>query len=252
MRIELMNVPVDVMTLSETLREIEASMISRIRLQHVALNVAKLVSLQKDTALREDVASADIVGIDGMGIVLAVRVLGHKDVPRVSGIDLMNNVLSLCADKGFRPYFLGAKPGVVGQAVSVAVKKYPNLQFAGFQDGYFSEDDEPFVMEAVKAAGADCLFIGMPSPRKERLLRTWRDKLDVPFIMGVGGSIDILAGTTKRAPQWMQRTGFEWVYRIYQEPGRMWRRYLTTNTKFAFMLLGLMALKIRKQNKRTS
>jgi N-acetylglucosaminyldiphosphoundecaprenol N-acetyl-beta-D-mannosaminyltransferase len=252
MRTELLGVPVDVITSSETLHKIETSIISRNRLQHVALNVAKLVSLQKNTELREDVGSADIVGIDGMGIVLALRILGHKDVARVAGVDLMSDVLSLCAEKGFRPYFLGAKPDVVSRAVAVAIQKYPNLKFAGFQDGYFSERDDPIRMGRVKISGADCLFIGMPSPRKERLLREWRDKLDVPFIMGVGGSIDILAGTTKRAPQWMQSTGLEWAYRTYQEPRRMWRRYLSTNTRFAFMLLGLMAGKARKQRTRVS
>lgn len=248
MRTELLGVPVDILTMNETLHEIETAIISRNRLQHVALNVAKLVSLQKNTELKEDVVSADIVGIDGMGIVLALRVLGHKNIQRVAGVDLMSSVLALCASKGYRPYFLGARPEIVSEAVAIAVRKYPNLKFAGFQDGYFFKDDEQEVMQRIKASGADCLFIGMPTPRKERLLQTWRDKLGVPFIMGVGGSIDVLAGKTERAPQWMQRTGFEWIYRIYQEPGRMWWRYLSTNTRFAFILMGLLATKAWKQD----
>ncbi len=248
MRTELLGVPVDILTMSATLHEIESAIISRIRLQHVALNVAKLVSLRENDELKEDVKSADIVGIDGMGIVLALRMIGCKNIPRVAGVDLMSNVLDLCASKGFRPYFLGAKPEIVQQAVNVAILRYPNLKFAGYRDGYFSDDDEQDVMEQIMLSGADCLFIGMPTPRKERILRVWRDKLGVPFIMGVGGSIDVLAGITKRAPQWMQSTGLEWGYRIYQEPGRMWWRYVSTNTKFAFLLVGLIATKFGKQN----
>jgi N-acetylglucosaminyldiphosphoundecaprenol N-acetyl-beta-D-mannosaminyltransferase len=164
----------------------------------------------------------------------------------------MSNVLALCASKGYKPYFLGAKPEIVSEAVAIAIQRHPNLKFAGFRDGYFSEDDEHEVMDRVRLSGADCLFIGMPTPRKERILRAWRDKLNVPFVMGVGGSIDVLAGKTKRAPQWMQSSGLEWVYRVYQEPGRMWRRYFSTNTKFAFMLLGLVAAKAWKPENRVT
>lgn len=252
MRTELLGVPVDILTMSETLHKIELAIISRIRLQHVALNVAKLVSLQENNDLKEDVKSADIVGIDGMGIVLALGMLGHKNIPRVAGVDLMSNVLELCASKGFRPYILGARPEIVQQSVNVATLRYPNLKFAGYRDGYFSDDDEQNVMDQIRLSNADCLFIGMPTPRKEHILRVWRDRLGVPFIMGVGGSIDVLAGFTKRAPQWMQSTGFEWVYRIYQEPGRMWWRYVSTNAKFAFLLLGLIAAKVGEQNNRIS
>jgi N-acetylglucosaminyldiphosphoundecaprenol N-acetyl-beta-D-mannosaminyltransferase len=244
MRTELLGVPVDILNMSETLREVESAIDSRMCLQHVALNVAKLVSLQKNTELKQDVLSANIVGIDGMGIVLALRLLGYRSVPRVAGVDLMYSTLALCAANGYRPYFLGARPEVVNAAVTTANQMYPNLKFAGFQDGYFSDDNENLVMERVRKSGADCLFIGMPSPRKERLMRKWCDKLDVPFIMGVGGSLDILAGKTVRAPQWMQRSGFEWAYRIYEEPGRMWRRYLSTNTKFALLLLRLLATRV--------
>jgi len=244
MRTELFGIPVNILSSEETLAHIDSAISSRGRLQHVALNVAKLVSCQSNAELREDVITSDIVGIDGMGIVLALRLMGHARVERVSGVDLMMSTLELSAQKGYRPYFLGATPAVVGAAVEAARGRWPHLQFAGFQHGYFQPNDEAVIMERIRDSGADCLFIGMPTPRKERLLKAWRDQLDVPFIMGVGGGLDVLAGHVERAPTWMQANGLEWLYRIYQEPGRMWWRYLRTNTLFAVMLSQLMLQKL--------
>jgi N-acetylglucosaminyldiphosphoundecaprenol N-acetyl-beta-D-mannosaminyltransferase len=240
MRIKLLNVPVDLLSLGETLTRVEDAMQSRQRLHHVALNVAKLVSLQTNDELRHDVFNSDIVGIDGMGIVLAARLLGYQKAERVSGVDLMEEVLALCDRRGLRPYFLGAELYVVMKAVTMVCNKYPNLKVAGYHDGYFGSAGEAAVMAKVQETRPDCLFIGMPTPQKERLLRTYRDTLGIPFIMGVGGGIDVLAGKVKRAPQWMQNNGLEWVYRIYQEPSRMWWRYLTTNTYFAIMLVRIL------------
>lgn len=244
MRYDLLGTPVDVLTRHETLVMVETSIASRRRLQHVALNVAKLVSLRTSPELRADVENSDIVGIDGMGIVLALRLLGHRQVERVSGVDLMMEVLTLCAKHGWRPYFLGASPEVVHQAVGIAERMFPGLEFAGFEHGYFKSGDTQTVLQAIQRSAADCLFIGMPTPRKERLMSAWRDQLDVPFIMGVGGGLDVLAGKVNRAPVWMQRRGLEWAYRVYQEPGRMWWRYARTNARFSAMLLRLMIRRI--------
>jgi N-acetylglucosaminyldiphosphoundecaprenol N-acetyl-beta-D-mannosaminyltransferase len=193
--------------------------------------------MQQDSVLAADVLSSDMVGIDGMGVVWAARCLGISVKERVTGVDLLQNILALCADEGFRPYFLGAKPDVVRGAASEAARIYPTLQFAGIRDGYYSPAQESDVVRGIQNSGADCLFIGMPTPRKERFLAAYRDRLGVPFIMGVGGSFDILAGQVKRAPAKMQAAGLEWLYRIYQEPGRMWWRYVSTNTVFATMLV---------------
>jgi N-acetylglucosaminyldiphosphoundecaprenol N-acetyl-beta-D-mannosaminyltransferase len=251
MRIQLLGTPVDVLSREETLQKIEDAIAGRKLLQHVALNVAKLVSMQQDVELRDDVVRSDIIGIDGMGIVLAARILGFAQTERVAGVDLMNDVLAMCARRGFRPYFLGAKPEVLKRAVGVVRKKYPSLVFAGFQDGYFGKNGEEEAMAHIRESGADCLFIGMPTPHKERLLRTYRDNLHVPFIMGVGGGLDVLSGHVSRAPHWMQNSGLEWAYRVYQEPGRMWWRYLSTNVVFASMLLRLIGQRLLGQTQTT-
>ncbi|MCW2283337.1 N-acetylglucosaminyldiphosphoundecaprenol N-acetyl-beta-D-mannosaminyltransferase [Rhodoblastus acidophilus] len=236
MRASFLGCPIDVLSMAETVARAREAMVSRRRLQHVALNVAKLVNMRSDPMLAADVANSDLVGIDGMGIVWGARALGLPVSNRVAGVDLLNELLGLCAREGFKPYFLGAAPNVLERAAATTRQRHPNLQFAGLRDGYFSREQEAEIVLAIRASGADCLFIGMPTPRKERFLAAHRDELGVPFIMGVGGSFDVLAGAVRRAPRTMQRVGLEWLYRIYQEPRRMAWRYIRTNTVFAGIL----------------
>ena len=236
MRLSFLGCPIDVLSMAETVELARDAMRSRQRLQHVALNVAKLVNMRSDSALAADVANSDVVGIDGMGIVWGARALGVPVRSRVAGIDLLSELLAVCEQDGFKPYFLGAKQEVLQRAAERARRRYPEIQFAGLQDGYFTQEQEPEVVRAIRASGADCLFIGMPTPRKERFLAAYRDEISTPFIMGVGGSFDVLAGAVKRAPRHMQRLGLEWLYRVAQEPRRMWWRYARTNTLFAGIL----------------
>ena len=237
MRTELLGCPVDVLTMAETVERAKSAMSCGKRLQHVALNVAKFVNLRSDPVLRSDVMGSDIVGIDGMGIVLALRWFGVPVKERVAGIDLFQEILAVCAREGFRPFLLGATPEVLHRAADSIVAKFPTIHLAGLRDGYFGPDEEAQVVELITKSKADCLFIAMPTPRKERFLATYRDRLGVPFIMGVGGSFDVIAGHVRRAPPIMQSMGLEWLYRVYQEPGRMWWRYARTNTLFAGILI---------------
>jgi N-acetylglucosaminyldiphosphoundecaprenol N-acetyl-beta-D-mannosaminyltransferase len=236
-RVYFIGVPLDVLTMRETVEKIDDAIQSRTRLHHVVLNVAKFVTMRSNEELKRDVIESDIINIDGMGIVFAAWLLGLGNVERVAGVDLMQQVLQLCSQKGYRPYFLGAKPEVLEKAIAEIRVTLPTLEVAGFHDGYFKREEEPQIVNSIRNSNADCLFIGISSPLKERFIRKYRDELGVSFIMGVGGSIDVLAGLTKRAPLWMQRWGLEWAYRLWQEPARMWKRYLFTNTIFAGILM---------------
>jgi N-acetylglucosaminyldiphosphoundecaprenol N-acetyl-beta-D-mannosaminyltransferase len=237
MRADLLGCSVDVLTMAETVERARVAMRDRRRVQHVALNVAKFVNIRSDQILRSDVIGSDVIGIDGMGIVLALRLFGVPVEERVAGIDLCWEVLTVCARDGFRPFLLGATPDVLHRAKDAIVAHFPSIQFAGLRDGYFRPDQEREVVEQITNSKADCLFIAMPTPRKERFLAAYRDRLDVPFIMGVGGSLDVIAGHVRRAPPIMQSMGLEWLYRVYQEPRRMWWRYVKTNTLFAGILI---------------
>jgi N-acetylglucosaminyldiphosphoundecaprenol N-acetyl-beta-D-mannosaminyltransferase len=236
MRAEFLGVPIDVLTFDETAaRAVDAMRTGRLT-HHVAINVAKLVTLQHDPELRRDVVESDIVGVDGMGIVWGARLLGISVPERVAGVDLMERLLAICAAEHFRPFFLGARQDVLERAVTEARRRWPRLSFAGFSNGYFPSSRDAALVSAIRRSRADCLFIGMPTPRKERFLHSYREALGVPFIMGVGGGFDILAGQTQRAPRAFQRAGLEWLYRIYQEPRRMWWRYASTNAEFAALM----------------
>lgn len=241
MRQEFLGLAIDPLTANETVARAVQAMRTRELTQHVAINVAKLVKARHDADLRRDIAESHIVGIDGMGIVWGARLLGVKVPERVAGVDLMERLLATCGVERFRPYFLGARQDVVERAVAEAQRRWPRLKFAGCRDGYFSREEEPEIVRQIRDTGADCLFIGMPTPRKERFLAAHRDALGVPFIMGVGGGIDILAGQVRRAPATMQKAGLEWLYRIYQEPGRMWWRYASTNAVFAGLVARAIA-----------
>jgi N-acetylglucosaminyldiphosphoundecaprenol N-acetyl-beta-D-mannosaminyltransferase len=225
-------VDIDVLTMSETLDRVREAMRTRKRQHHVAMNVAKFVKLRSDSELRADIACSDIVGIDGMGVVFAARLMGIDVPERVAGVDLMQEVIALCAREGYRPYFLGARQEVLDNAIANIKRQYPALEIAGAQNGYYAPQDEMRVVETIRDSAADCLFLALPTPAKEHFLALHRDQLNVPFIMGVGGSVDVLANYVKRAPLWMQRSGLEWLYRVGQEPQRMWKRYLVTNTAF--------------------
>jgi N-acetylglucosaminyldiphosphoundecaprenol N-acetyl-beta-D-mannosaminyltransferase len=235
-RQNFLGVPIDCLTLAQTIAAVDQAIQSKKSLQHVCVNVAKFVAMRTNQELDHDVRSSDIISADGMGIVWAARLLGIKVPERVPGIDLMGEVIRLCAAKGYRPYFLGATPEVLKASVVNIQRRFPGLEVAGLQHGYFRPDQEREVITAIRRSRAECLFIGMPTPRKERLLARFYDEFRVPFIMGVGGAFDVFAGQVRRAPRIVQNIGLEWLFRTVQEPRRLGPRYLTTNAAFAGIL----------------
>lgn len=235
-RIEVFGVQVDAATLAETVEHIDRRIGARVFTQHGVVNVAKLVYMQDDEELRASVGACDIVNIDGMGVVWGARFLGERVPERVAGIDLFWALLELAAERRYPIFMLGAEQAVVERAVAAVSARFDGLQVADFHHGYFDGDELPLV-ERIQTSGARLLFVAMSSPKKENFINRWRGELGVDFVMGVGGTFDVVARKVSRAPVWMQRSGMEWLHRLLQEPRRMWRRYLLTNTTFAKMLL---------------
>jgi len=235
-RVEFFGVAMDALTIEETVREIDVRISTGQFTQHVVVNVAKLVQMQNDLELAAAVRACDIVNIDGAGVVFGARFLGLHVPQRVAGIDLFYRLLAYGEQTGRSAYFLGAIPDVIEEAVAKIRSRFPNLSIAGYHHGYFWDDEDAMVRE-IERSGADMLFVGIGSPLKERFIDRWRSDLGVLFAMGVGGTFDVVSGRVKRAPVWMQKVGMEWLFRLAQEPRRMWRRYLTTNARFAGMLL---------------
>jgi len=224
------------MDMSQTLARCEKLIARREFAQHVAINAAKLVAMQHDPQLRQIVDGCELVSADGQAVVWASRLLGDPLPERVAGIDLMQELFALAERRGFRVFILGAKAGVLAQARQRIMAKHPTLQLVGVRDGYFSEAEETEVAEQVRDARPDILFVAISSPRKEYWLGRYGRTLNVPFVMGVGGAIDVVAGITQRAPGPLQRLGLEWAYRLAQEPRRLWRRYAVTNFRFGLLL----------------
>jgi len=207
----------------------------RKRLLIGVVNAAKLVNARKDAALRQALGETDVVLADGLPVVWLSRLQGTPLPARVAGIDVMMALLEAADRKRQRVYFLGAKPAVVAKVVEIVRRDYPGVDVAGFRDGYFSPEQEEEVANDIRNSCSDIIFVAISPPKKEIFLGKWGDFMGVPVCHGVGGSFDVVAGATKRAPAWMQKCGMEWFYRFMQEPRRMWKRYLVTNTMFLWL-----------------
>ncbi|NVK01405.1 MAG: WecB/TagA/CpsF family glycosyltransferase [Oceanospirillaceae bacterium] len=236
-QIEMLGTPMHVATMSETVEFIKRRVLAGQFTQHVVVNVAKIVNMRKNPMLRKGVAECDIINIDGMGVVWGARLLGHEVPERVAGVDLFLELIAMSADNDLPVFLLGAKSEIVNRTKENLEAIHPKLQVAGVHDGYFSEDEEEGVVRQIRESGARLMFVAITSPKKEIFINRWGSQLGVDFVMGVGGTFDVVSGMTKRAPVWMQNWGLEWLYRIIQEPRRMWKRYLVTNSKFAWLLL---------------
>lgn len=229
---QVLGVPIAAITMAEAIDQVQAAIAARTSLQIGVVNAAKLVNMRRDPELRADLLACDMVLADGMAVVWASRVLGCELPERVAGIDLMFGMLERGSVHGYRIFCLGATPEVLGRALEIFGRDYPGVVIAGSHHGYFSEQEEAAVAAQIEAAKADILIVAMTSPRKEQFIARWGGSLGVTVCHGVGGSLDVVAGKVQRAPAAWQRLGLEWLYRVKQEPGRLWRRYLVTNTIF--------------------
>jgi N-acetylglucosaminyldiphosphoundecaprenol N-acetyl-beta-D-mannosaminyltransferase len=224
--------------MDETLSIVNDTIVNEESIHHVVVNAGKIVQMQKDEQLRESVNNSDIINADGQAVVWASKILNKPLKERVSGIDLMINLIELAAKNNYKIFLLGAKEEVVSKVAEIYSSKYGNNIIAGYRNGYFKKEEEPIIAKEIADSGAQMLFVAITSPIKEIFLYNHRGLLkEVNFIMGVGGSFDVIAGITKRAPVWMQKMGLEWFYRFLQEPKRMWKRYLIGNSKFILLVL---------------
>jgi N-acetylglucosaminyldiphosphoundecaprenol N-acetyl-beta-D-mannosaminyltransferase len=207
------------------------------RASHVVItaNASHLCMMRHNAELAAACRAAHLTVADGMPVVWALRGSGQPAPERVPGVDLMDRLLAAAAKHTLSIYFLGATREVIQTLAKNSLIRYPGLEIAGFRDGYFGPKDHQAIVEEIRASGAHILFVGMPSPFKETWCQRYRERLDVPVIMGVGGSFDVLAGYVRRAPRWMQSAGLEWFWRLLMEPRKLWRRYLTTNSEFIWL-----------------
>jgi N-acetylglucosaminyldiphosphoundecaprenol N-acetyl-beta-D-mannosaminyltransferase len=235
-RVAFLGAEVDLMTVAEVKAAVREVVARGGWIQHGLVNVAKIVNMRHDPSLRAAVNGCSLVNIDGVGVLWAMRAAGIKAPERVNGTDLFESLLAWAAESNVPVFLLGAKKDVLDELLGVLRDQHPCLDIAGHHHGYFWDDEER-VVRMIRESGASLLFVAITSPRKETFINKWRSQLGVQFAMGVGGSFDVLAGRVPRAPVWMQKVGMEWFFRVLQEPGRMWRRYLVTNVIFGCLML---------------
>jgi bacterial polymer biosynthesis proteins, WecB/TagA/CpsF family len=188
----------------------------------VAINPEKIMKALNDQSLMDLLNAASLQIPDGVGILIASRMRGGSIKSRVTGIDLMMNICRHASEKGYRIYMLGASPGTAEEAARRLKEMYPEIIISGTHDGYF-KDKEAEVVDEIARSNSDILFVAMGSPKQEYWIKANMNKLNVPLLMGVGGSYDVICGSVKRAPRLMRNLGLEWLHRLIKEPWRLKR-----------------------------
>ncbi len=233
--VSVLGCPITKLNLDDFVRKAEEFIASGTPHYIAMMNVAKVVKMRSDQELEESILMADLVGADGVPLVWASQLLGAALPGRVNGTDLMYKLLEKASKKAYRIFFFGAKEEILQKVLEKVRADYPGVKIAGFRNGYFASAEEASIVRQIKESHADILLIAFGTPKKELWVKRYLHEMGVPVIHGVGGSFDVMAGIVPRAPFWMQRCGLEWLFRLMQEPRRMWRRYLVTNVVFILL-----------------
>ncbi len=236
-RVQIGGAAVDSLSFAEAVESIERHILEgRSPAYAVTPNAQHIVLLNEDQRLKGIYDQAEFVFADGASLLMAAKWLGRKFPERVTGVDLFQALCSSAAKRGFRVFLLGGQPGSAERAAAILQERNPGLKIAGtYCPAFgFENDQEEFrrVLETVKNSKCDLLFVGFGAPKQEYWIADNYAGLGVPLSMGIGGSFDMVAGVTPRAPNWMQRMGLEWLFRLMAEPKRLWKRYLIGNLKF--------------------
>lgn len=220
-RVIIMDVPINKVTMEEASDQVVGYLLGNDQHTVFTPNPEIIMDAQKDPELMRILQEADLVVADGIGVVLASRILRVERLPeRVGGFDLMQQVLNKIKDKDVNVYFLGSKPGVAKEAANNMRKTYPGINIVGTRDGYFGPEEEPDIINEIKALKVDLLMVGLGAPRQEKWIDQHIEELGIKVGVGVGGSLDVMAGTVKRAPEIYQKLGLEWFYRLLTNPKR--------------------------------
>ena len=230
-KVIILGVPVDNLTMAETLDGLERFIaIGRAtgKTHQVAtINADFVTNALGDPEQMALLQNADLNMPDGMPIVWSARLLGVPMQERVAGVDTVLRLAERAAKKGYSIYFLGAAPGVAARAAEIIQQKYPGVKIAGVSSPMVPANlaTDPRIMEEIKASRPDILLVAFGNPKQEKWIGAYRGELQVPVMIGVGGTLDFISGHKVRAPRWMRRSGLEWMFRLAQEPKRLWRRY---------------------------
>ncbi|KAF3883999.1 WecB/TagA/CpsF family glycosyltransferase [Tolypothrix bouteillei VB521301] len=245
-RVQILNSSFDPVTIQETVNWAIRFIQEEKRGYICTVNVAILMMMENNKRLAKIINKAVLIVADGQPIIWTSRWLSAPLPSRVAGIDLIYELAAVAEQRQLGIYLLGGTTDVIADAAAKLQSKHPRLKIS-FDNGYFSSQQAAGRAEAIRQSGASILFVGMGVPRQEYFLEEHWENLGVNLAIGVGGSFDVIAGRKKRAPLWVQEVGLEWLYRLLQEPRRLWRRYLFTNLQFIYTLLQAFIHKSQKK-----
>lgn len=236
-RLKILNVWVDPVDMGGALKRVERFIEEGDRPHSVfAVNPEKNFSVPRDPHLHKVFSEADLLIPDGIGVVMAARILYRVHLARVPGVEMMEEICRLSARKKYKVFIYGAKEEVSAKAAAELQRRYPSLEIAGRANGYVSQEEMPALIERINDSGAQVLFLALGSPRQENWFASNAAKLHtVRVCQGIGGTLDTIAGTVKRAPQFWCRLNLEWLYRLMSEPKRIARQKVLP--VFAYMVL---------------
>lgn len=240
-RIEILGVPVDCITMDETVDFAESMMKGQHPCAILAVNPEKVVRAQQDKSLLAQLRNTKLVIPDGIGVVFAARLLGFSCTERVPGSELMPLLCQRAALKGYRVFLFGASPDVISCTAQVLQQRFASLKIVGAQHGYVKEDDMPEMISKINAVQADLLFVALGSPKQEMWIARYLPELKVKVCQGVGGTFDVIAGRVKRAPLLFRAIHLEWFYRLLSQPSRIFRQ--TALPMFAYQVLKSMIMR---------
>ncbi len=222
-KIDILGVKVDSITMQDAVAQIETYIKEKAQVLIATANAEMIMRATQDTELQAVLNGAAMVVPDGAGTVWAARHLGHPMPERVAGYDLAQNLMHEAPKNGYRIFFFGSAPGVAEKAKRKAEALYPGIQIVGVRDGFFTAKDEQEIIAEIKAAQPDLLLVALGVPKQEKWLWAHREELQIPVAIGVGGTLDVMAGVMKRAPLWMQKAKLEWLFRGMLQPKRAGR-----------------------------
>lgn len=222
-RVNILGVDVDAITMAEAVDVVRRAMDTRAGVMVATANAEMLMRATHDEELRRILNASALVVPDGAGTVWAARHLGHAMPERVAGYDLAQELLRCAPAEGRRVYFFGSAPGVAEKAKAKAEQLYPGIEIVGVRNGFFSPADNAAIIAEIRAARPDLLLVALGVPKQEKWIAAHLAELDVPVAIGVGGTLDVMAGVMKRAPYWMQRAKLEWLFRGLMQPKRAGR-----------------------------
>ena len=222
-KIDILGVNVDSVTMAQAVAQVQDYMDEKKNVLIATANAEMIMRATHDEELRHILNEAALVVPDGAGTVWAAHHLGYEMPERVAGFDLAQELMRIAPGKKQRIFFFGSAPGVAEKAKAKAEELYPGIEIVGVRNGYFSADDEPEIIAEIKAAKPDLLLAALGVPKQEKWLYQHRDELGVPVSIGVGGTLDVMAGGMKRAPLWMQKAKLEWLFRGALQPKRAGR-----------------------------